>query len=154
MSQAFENNRSQFEFWFGCFLFCLFYYLFSIFFLYVRERFSNKRHILKLKTLKFTYNIWDKLRFNSQRIKTDTFLPKYGSKGYRYDMFLRNFSHSLKADTKRPVNLILCENTCSAMAQKNPNRIKASRWPVCVCPAGDIVKNAEMLHYRELFCNA
>lgn len=132
-----------------CFIIC-----FQFFFLYVRERFSNKRHILKLKTLKFTYNIWDKLRFNSQRIKTDTFLPKYGSKGYRYDMFLRNFSHSLKADTKRPVNLILCENTCSAMAQKNPNRIKASRWPVCVCPAGDIVKNAEMLHDRELFCRA
>ena len=32
ISQAFENNRSQFEFWFGCFLFCLFYYSFSIFF--------------------------------------------------------------------------------------------------------------------------
>ena len=66
-------------------------------------------------------------RVVSQRMKTDTFLPKYGIKGYRYDMFLRNLSHSLKADTKRPVNLILCENTCSAMAQKNPNRIKASR---------------------------
>ena len=35
-----------------CFIIC-----FQFFFLYVRERFSNKRHILKLKTLKFTYNI-------------------------------------------------------------------------------------------------
>ena len=69
-------------------------------------------------------------------------------------MFLRNFSHSLEADTKRPVNLILCENACGAMAEKNPNRIKASRWPVCVYPAGDIVKNAEMLHDRELFSSA